>query len=87
MLRLCECQLRLPRCRPEEKNKKRVHRELVVRCLGGAFTGDEATPRFMAFMNDRRSVFLVLGLAGESELVLGLAVGDLVNAVGGGGEE
>jgi len=57
-----------------------ANRELVVRCLGGAFTGDEATPRFMAFMNDRRSVFLVLGLAGESELVLGLAVGDLVNA-------
>jgi hypothetical protein len=39
----------------------------------------------MAFMNDRRSVFLVLGLAGESELVLGLAVGDLVNAVRGEG--
>ena len=41
----------------------------------------------MAFMNDRCSVFLVLGLAGESELILGLAVGDLVNAVGvwGGG--
>lgn len=40
----------------------------------------------MAFMNDRCSVFLVLGLAGESKLVLGLAVGDLVNAVGGSGE-
>ena len=36
----------------------------------------------MAFMNDRCSVFLVLGLAGESELILGLAVGNLVNAVG-----
>jgi len=34
----------------------------------------------MAFMNDRCSVFLVLGLAGKSELVLGLAVGDFVNA-------
>lgn len=33
----------------------------------------------MAFVDDRCSVFLVLGLAGESELVLGLAVGDLVN--------
>jgi hypothetical protein len=40
----------------------------------------------MAFMNDRCSVFLVLGLAGESELVLGLAVGDLVDTVGGGEE-
>jgi len=56
-----------------------ANRDLVVRCLSGAFTGDEATPRFMAFMNDCCSVFLVLGLAGESELVLGLAVGDLVN--------
>jgi hypothetical protein len=36
----------------------------------------------MAFMNDRCSVFLILCLAGESELVLGLAVGDLVNAGG-----
>ena len=36
----------------------------------------------MAFMDDRCSVLLVLGLAGESELVLGLSVGDLVNAVG-----
>ena len=35
----------------------------------------------MALMNDRCSVFLVFGLARESELVLGLAVGDLVNAV------
>ncbi len=42
----------------------------------------------MAFMNDRCSVFLVLGLAGESELVLRLAVRDLVNAaVGVGGSE
>ena len=39
----------------------------------------------MAFMNDRCSVFLVLGLAGEGELVLGLAVGDLINAVAGKG--
>jgi hypothetical protein len=35
----------------------------------------------MAFMNDCRGVFLVLGLAREGELVLGLAVGDFVNAV------
>jgi hypothetical protein len=74
--------LRLPRCNSEEKSKQRVHRDLVVRCLGNGLTADEATPRFMAFMNDRCSVFLVLGLAGESELVLGLSVGDLVNAVG-----
>ena len=64
------------------RRKRRVHRDLVVRRLGGAFTGDEATPSFMAFMNDRCSVFLILGLAGKSELVLGFAVGDLVNAVG-----
>ena len=35
----------------------------------------------MALMNDRCSVFLVFGLARESKLVLGLAVGDFVNAV------
>ena len=82
MFRLCACQITplLPR-----RRKKHVHRDLVVRSLSGAFTGDEATPRFMTFMNDRCSIFLVLGLAGESELVLGLAVGDLVNAVGGNG--
>ena len=37
----------------------------------------------MALMNDRRGVFLVLCLAGESELILGLSVGNLVNAVEG----
>jgi hypothetical protein len=37
----------------------------------------------MALMDNRCSVLLVLGLARESELVLGLAVGDLVNPVEG----
>ena len=41
----------------------------------------------MALMNDRRSVFLVLGLARESELVLGFAIGDLVNAIERGREK
>ena len=34
----------------------------------------------MALMDDLRRVLLVLRLTGESELVLGLAIGDLVDA-------
>jgi hypothetical protein len=56
-----------------------AHRKLVVRCLGGAFTIGEATPRFMALMNNFSGVFLVLGLAGESKLILGLAIRDFVD--------
>lgn len=33
----------------------------------------------MALVNDFCSIFLVLGLAGESELVLGLAIRDFVD--------
>jgi len=33
----------------------------------------------MALMNNFSSVFLVLGLAGESELILGLAIRDFVD--------
>ncbi len=82
MLRL-RCQVQIPPLLPRSQ-KRAIHRDLVVRCLSGAFTRDsKATPRFMAFMNDRSGIFLVLGLARESELVLGLAVGNLVNAVEG----
>jgi len=54
-------------------------RKLVGRCLGGAFTICEATPRFVALVNDFCGVFLVLGLARESELILGLAVRNFVD--------
>jgi len=56
-----------------------ANRQLVGRCLGGSFAADEATPRFMALVNDFCGIFLVLGLAGESELVLGFAIRDFVN--------
>lgn len=78
-LRLCECQLSFPRCRPGGTKKNSIHRQLVGRCLSGRFAADEATPRFMALVNDFCGIFLVLGLAGESELVLGLAIRDFVD--------
>ena len=59
--------------------KNSIHRQVVRRCLGGSFATDEATPRFMALVNDFCGIFLVLGLAGESELVLGLAIRDFVD--------
>jgi len=42
-------------------------------------TVNETAPGFMSLMDDLHSVLLVLSLAGEGELVLGLAVGDLVD--------
>lgn len=36
---------------------------------------DETTPGLVAFVDDLGGVLLVLGLAGESERVLGLAIG------------
>ena len=35
----------------------------------------------MTFMDDFRCILLVLGLTRESELVLGLSIGDLVDSV------
>ena len=64
--------------------KKPIHRKVVVRCLGGGPASDEATPRFMALVDDFRGILLILGLAGERELVLRLTIGNFVNAVGGG---
>jgi hypothetical protein len=42
--------------------------------------GDEALPGLSTLTDDIHGVALVLALAGESELVLGLAIGDLVDA-------
>jgi hypothetical protein len=58
-----------------------LHRDLVRGRLGGFFASDETAPVFVAFVDDTSGVALVLGLAGEGELVLGLAIGDLVNPV------
>ena len=46
----------------------------------GGLAGDELLPSIGTLVDDIGGVLLVLALAGESELVLGLAVGDLVDA-------
>lgn len=45
-----------------------------------ALARDELVPGLGAFLDDLLGVLLVLALAGEGELVLGLSVGDLVDA-------
>ena len=67
------------RSRPGGTKQNSIHRKLVGRRLGGSFATDEATPRFMALMNDFCGIFPILGLARESELVLGLAIRDFVD--------
>ena len=47
---------------------------------GGGLARDELLPGLAALADDVHGVLLVLALAGEGELVLGLAVGDLVDA-------
>lgn len=42
-------------------------------------TGDQTTPRFVALMDDLRSITAILGLAREGKLVLRLTVRDLVD--------
>lgn len=46
----------------------------------GALASDELLPRLGALSDNVHGVLLVLALAAESELVLGLSVGDLVDA-------
>lgn len=55
----------------------------------GGLAGDEALPGLGALAHNVHGVLLVLALAAEGELVLGLAVGDLVDAepLVGGAEE
>jgi len=42
-------------------------------------TVDETAPSFVSLVDDLHGILLVLGLAGEGELVLGFAIGDLVD--------
>jgi len=56
-----------------------VDRQVVLLSFAGDLTGHEPPPGFVALVDDLSSVLLVLGLAGEGELVLGLAIGDLVD--------
>lgn len=55
----------------------------------GGLSGDELLPSISALTDNVQSVLLVLALAGEGELVLGLSVRDLVNTepLVGGTEE
>lgn len=48
---------------------------VVCRLCGGFTRHGEAAPRLVAFVNDLCRVFFVLGLSGEGECVLGLAIG------------
>jgi hypothetical protein len=51
-----------------------------VNATAGSLASNELLPRFGAFAHDLHRVLLVLALAGEGELVLRLAVRDLVDA-------
>lgn len=57
-----------------------MHGKVVGSGLRRALASDELAPGFVALVDDLGGVLLVLGLARESELVLGLAIGDLVDA-------
>ena len=63
----------------EEDFKRDLHGQVVGSSLGGGLASDEATPGFMALVDDLGSILLVLCLAREGEGVLGLSIGDLVN--------
>ena len=49
------------------------------------FTVDETAPSFMGLVDDLHSILFVLGFSREGELVLGLAIGDLVDPRGARG--
>lgn len=55
----------------------------------GSLASDEAVPSLSALVDNVHGVLLVLALAGEGELVLGLSIGDLVDTepLVGGTEE
>jgi len=54
-------------------------REFVGRGFSRGLARDQATPRLVAFMDDLGSVFLVFGLTGECESVLGFSIGDFID--------
>jgi len=54
-------------------------REIIRRGPSRALALDEASPRFMAFMYNLGSVFLVFGLTRKGEGILRLSIGDFVN--------
>lgn len=60
-----------------------AHREIVAGSLGRRLASNKAAPCLMALVHNLSCVALVLRLAGERKCVLGLAIGDLVDAEGG----
>lgn len=61
------------------QNGGSLHGEIVRGGLSGALAADETAPGLVALVDDLGGVLLVLRLTGERELVLGLAIGDLVD--------
>ena len=59
--------------------KLRPWRHLHFDLARGGLAFDETAPGFIGFVDDLHGVFLVLSLAGESELVFRLSIGDLVD--------
>ena len=63
----------------EKKNKRNVHGDFIAGSLCWRLASDESLPSLVALVDDFGGILLVLGLTGEGELVLGLAIGDLVD--------
>ena len=63
--------------------------DIVALGLGGDGALDQTLPSLMGLLDDLQCVLLVLGLTREGHLILGLAIGDLVDTeplVGGSDE-
>jgi len=59
---------------------KRERKNLHANLAGGGLARDELLPGIGTLLDNFHGILLVLALAGESELVLTLAIGDLVDA-------
>ena len=65
----------------QSQNKaRRQQRNIQGEILLGGLARDELLPSLCTLTDNVHGVFFVLALAGKGELVLGLAVGDLVDA-------
>ena len=63
---------------------KQIRNQTIWRILHGdiarrSVSVNETAPSLVGLVDDLHSVFLVLSLAREGELILGLAIGDLVD--------
>lgn len=63
-----------------DASKTKIGVDLQANVTRGGLASDKLVPGVGTLVDDIQGVLLVLALAGESELVLGLAVGDLVDA-------